>query len=140
MTKEYFPGRHVDPPPAQPARFYAPLKWLIGLVVITLMACAASALLAAPKARTPQECTIAADMAVSARAMAMHGLEREKADRLLVTMYEPIPGRGANLMLAITDAAYRSESVPKDFSQKLFHACMQNTGDMDSVLGKDPAT
>lgn len=62
---------------------------------------------AAPRAQTPLECGIAADMAVVAKSLAAEAIDRAKADTIMKRIYDVSQSeRGKALMKDITDAAY----------------------------------
>jgi hypothetical protein len=102
---------------------------------------------AAPRAESAVECGIAADMAVVAHSLAREQIQRQKADAIMVRIYDVSESdRGKELMRDIIDAAYSkdqegnasaggSQSSQK-FAEDLFATCMKSGGDMDPVLGK----
>jgi hypothetical protein len=120
---------------------------------------------AAPRAQTPLECGIAADMAVVAKSLAAEAIDRAKADTIMKRIYDVSQSeRGKALMKDITDAAYAGTagsaaagtpgnaaaggSAPADatpdaaqnsaqkFAEQLYATCVKSGGDMDPVLGK----
>lgn len=106
------------------------------LAVVTLTAAAGA--LAAPRAESPIECGIAADMAVVAHSLAHEAIQRQKADTIMARIYDVSQSdRGKELMRDILDAAYLS-SVPagQKFAEELYSTCLESGGDMDPVLGK----
>jgi hypothetical protein len=110
-------------------------KWLgISLVLLLLLA-SGSAAFAAPHAENEQECTVAADMAVVARALAEEKLEAPKAELVMRRIYEVSPLRGEELLRTILEAAYREREPAGEFASKLFAACMGTGGNMDAILG-----
>jgi hypothetical protein len=112
---------------------------------------AATLAVAAPRAQSPLECGIAADMAVVAKSLAVEAIDRAKADTIMARIYD-VSGsdRGKELMKEIVDAAYAAggaaaggsapDSAPANSAQKfaesLYATCVKSGGDMDSVLGK----
>lgn len=116
--------------------FAATAKWLaVGIAILLVLAWAAVAL-AAPRAQNAQECTIAADMAVVARALAEENVESRKAEMIMRRIYEVSPStRGEELMQAILEAAYRERESAGKFATRLFSLCMVSGGNMDWVLG-----
>lgn len=93
---------------------------------------------AAPRAQTPLECGIAADMAVVARSLAAEAIERPKADTIMARIYD-VSGsqRGQELMKEIVDAAYAAQpDSPHKFAEALYATCVKSGGDMDPVLGR----
>ena len=105
----------------------------------TLLA-AAGAASAAPRAESALECGIAADMAVVAHSLAGEQVQRQKADAIMVRIYDVgASPRGMELMNDIMEAAYAlREPAPsaQKFAENLFATCMKTGGNMDNVLGK----
>src|SRR3954464_8130439 len=93
---------------------------------------------AAPRAETPVECGMAADMAVVARSLAQEQIQRPKADAIMLKIYDVSQSdRGKQLMQEITDAAYsKPDGTSQNFAQELFAACMKTGGNMDTILGR----
>jgi lipopolysaccharide export LptBFGC system permease protein LptF len=116
--------------------FVATAKRLAAIVVLTLLF--ASAALAAPRAESVQECTVAADMAVVARSLAEEQVQRPKAGAIMSRIYDlEASERGKQLMQQILDAAYtKKDSSSSSFAEELFVTCLRNDGDMDGVLGR----
>ena len=102
---------------------------------------------AAPRAESVQECGIAADMAVVAHSLAREEIQRQKADAIMVRIYD-VSGsdRGQELMRDIIDAAYSRQqessasagatSSSQKFAEDLFATCMKGGGNMDPILGR----
>ena len=111
-------------------------KWL-GIAILVLLTAAWSAVaLAAPRAENAQECTIAADMAVVARALAEERVEQPTAEQIMRRIYNVSPSpRGQELMRNILDTAYREQQSASSFANKLYLTCMGTGGNMDEVLG-----
>ncbi len=121
---------------------------------------AAAAAHAAPRAESAMECGIAADMAVVAHSLAQERIQRERADAIMVRIYDVSDSdRGRQLMRDITDAAYRASeggiAAPnlgpardsagsggaaaasgQRFAEELFATCMKSGGNMDQLLGR----
>jgi lipopolysaccharide export LptBFGC system permease protein LptF len=121
----------------------------------TLPAAAAAAALAlplavsqaAPRAESAAECGIAADMAVVAHSLAREEIQRQKADAIMVRIYDVSESdRGKELMRDIIDAAYSKyqdsnasaggASSSQRFAEDLFATCIKGGGDMDAILGR----
>lgn len=100
------------------------------------------------------ECGVAADMAVVAHSLAGEQIQRQKAEAIMVRIYD-VSGsdRGKELMRDIVDAAYSAQrdtsassgggpsgpggtSSGQKFAEELFSTCMKSGGDMDNVLGR----
>lgn len=110
-------------------------RWLAAVAALALPL--ASTALGAPRAESPQECTVAADMAVVARSLAEEQVQRSKAGAIMSRIYDTgASERGKELMQQILDAAYiKKDSSTRNFAEELLVACLRNEGDMDSVLG-----
>jgi hypothetical protein len=111
------------------------VKWLGISIALLLLLAWGSAAFAAPRAENEQECTVAADMAVVARALAEEKLEAPKAKLIMRRIYDVSPQRGEELLQTILEAAYREREPAGEFATKLFTACMVSGGNMDTVLG-----
>lgn len=111
-------------------------KWLGVAIVVMLVAAWSTVALAAPRAENAQECTIAADMAVVARALAEESVAQPAAEQIMRRIYNVSPSpRGQELMRTILDTAYREKQSASAFANKLYLACMVSGGNMDEVLG-----
>jgi lipopolysaccharide export LptBFGC system permease protein LptF len=106
-----------------------------------------SAAHAAPRAESAMECGVAADMAVVAHSLAREQIQRQKADAIMVRIYDVSESqRGKELMQDIIDAAYSARdnassggtaaASGQKFAEELFSTCMKSGGDMDGVLGR----
>lgn len=92
--------------------------------------------LPAPKATSPQECAVLADMALVARAAAKHGVERAKLEAMLPDIYTVGTKDGEIIMGLLAAAAYRAVDIePAVFAKLLGGGCMRSGGDMDAILG-----
>ena len=116
--------------------FASAAKWF-GVAILLLFVIAwGSTAFAAPRAENERECTIAADMAVVARALAEERLERPKAELIMRRIYDVSPtARGQEMLKTILQAAYQHREPAGKFASKLFSVCMQTGGNMDEVLG-----
>jgi hypothetical protein len=116
---------------------------------------AATAVPAAPRAQSPLECGIAADMAVVAKSLAAEKIDRPKADTIMKRIYDVSQSeRGQQLMKEIVDAAYATGTATpggaaaggsaasagpdsaQSFAENLYATCVKSGGDMDAVLGR----
>ena len=93
---------------------------------------------AAPRAESPLECGIAADMAVVAHSLAREQVQRAKAATIMARIYDVSQSdRGKELMKDILDAAYISKGPSsQEFAEELYSTCLKSGGNMDQVLGK----
>lgn len=120
----------------------------------------ASAAQAAPRAESAMECGIAADMAIVAHSLAKERIDRQRADAIMVRIYDvSASDRGKELMRDIMDAAYRANDggiaapaaggeasassggtaahpTGQKFAEDLFATCMKSGGNMDNMLGR----
>jgi len=115
--------------------FVIAAQWLGISIALVLLLAWGSVASAAPRAENEQECTVAADMAVVARALAEEKLEVPKAELIMRRIYTISPLRGEELLQTILEAAYRKVEPAGEFASKLFAACMVTGGDMDAILG-----
>ena len=110
------------------------------LFVAAMLLAAAGASAAAPRAESALECGIAADMAVVAHSLAREEVQRNKADAIMVRIYDvAASARGMELMNDILQAAYaktESSASAQKFAEELFAVCMKTGGNMDNVLGR----
>ena len=110
------------------------------LFAAALLMGAASASSAAPQAQSALECGIAADMAVVAHSLAREEVQRNKADAIMVRIYDvAASARGMELMSDILQAAYaktETSASAQRFAEDLFAVCMKSGGNMDTVLGR----
>jgi hypothetical protein len=110
------------------------------LLVSALLLGTAGAASAAPHAQSALECGIAADMAVVAHSLAREEVQRNKADAIMVRIYDvAASARGMELMNDIMEAAYtRRDAAPsaQKFAEDLFATCMKTGGNMDKILGR----
>ena len=101
---------------------------------------AAGSACAAPRAESALECGIAADMAVVAHSLAGEEVQRNKADAIMVRIYDVAASpRGMELMNDILETAYlkKDDAAPaQKFAEELFATCIKAGGDMDTILGK----
>jgi hypothetical protein len=94
--------------------------------------------LPAPKATSPQECAVLADMALVARAAAKHQVERVKLEAMLPDIYSVGTTDGETLAALIVAAAYAAAAAdvePATFAEALGGGCMRSGGDLDAILG-----
>jgi hypothetical protein len=110
------------------------------LFVAAVLAAVAGASSAAPRAESALECGIAADMAVVAHSLAREEVQRNKADAIMVRIYDvAASARGMELMNDILQAAYaktEGSASAQKFAEELFAVCMKSGGNMDTVLGR----
>ena len=115
--------------------FEVAAKWLGISIVLVLLLAVGSVAFAAPRAENEQECPVAADMAVVARALAEEKLAAPKAELIMRRIYNISPLRGEELLQTIIEAAYRKVEPAGEFASKLYAACMVTGGNMDAILG-----
>jgi hypothetical protein len=92
----------------------------------------------APKAEHPAECGWYWDIAITARAQAMEGVERETTRRAIwrvfVTKEERVREIGNAVIDAVFSTPWAETEHAGELAKKIQDACMES-GDMDSVLG-----
>jgi hypothetical protein len=110
------------------------------LFAAVVLAGAIPAALAAPRAESALECGIAADMAVVAHSLAREQVQRQKADAIMVRIYDvAASARGMELMNDILETAYmKKDAAPsaQKFAEDLFATCIKAGGNMDTILGE----
>lgn len=110
---------------------------VFGLIVLALAIILVPIAWSAPKANDGQECSLAADMAVTAAALAVEKVERKRAEPIMLRIYSLDPVRGIALMQAIVRVVYRDAPDPEKFATALFVECTTKRGNMDAILGTD---
>lgn len=106
------------------------------LLFVALLLLTPPVALPAPKASSPRECAVLADMALVARAAAKHGVERPMLEAMLHDIYTVTTADGEIVMGLLASAAYRAVDIePNVFAQMLGRGCMQSGGDLDFILG-----
>lgn len=109
-------------------------KAILSLAVLFVLAPPVA--LPAPKAGSPQECAVLADLALVARAAAKHQVERAKLEAMLPDIYSMRTEDGRTITALIVSAAYRAVDIePVMFAKLLGGGCMRSGGDMDAILG-----
>lgn len=114
------------------------MKFLLALFMF-----AVTVVWAAPRAANPNECVLYADVAATVRAMAMVDISEPDRARVLGRLYAVQPGADADavkrmltIMALINTAAERFPGDAAAFSGAISGACLENAGNMDSVLGR----
>jgi hypothetical protein len=112
------------------AFFETTARWPAAVVALALLLAASA--LGAPRAESPQECTVAADMAVVARSLAEEQVQRPKASAIMSRIYDTgATELGKELMQQILATAYlKKHSSIENFAEELLVACLRNEGDM----------
>ena len=115
------------------------------LIAVFLAAGFAVSALAVPRAESPQECGIAADMALVAQSLAEERIERARAGAIMARIYDVSESeRGKALMSGILEHAYQpgdrtpgsSDASAQKLATELYAACIRSGGNMESVLGR----
>ena len=92
---------------------------------------------AAPRAANAAECQILADVAVTARALAVSGVPEAQAHVAAAHMWDTRSDRAADLIRLIVATAYRSRESVSEYGYRVGLTCIKEQGDMDTVQGKD---
>lgn len=107
------------------------------LAVAVLFVIAPPVTRAAPHAKSEGECQFFWDVALTARAMAMEGIRREQAQRVIDRIYNTgADARVRAIVQTIVGAAQMARSDPAGaFARELATACLKQNGNMDAILG-----
>lgn len=105
--------------------------------LLIFLFCWPAAVLAAPRAASPEECENFGDMALVARALAEEKVSFQTATSAMRRIYTISEGRGELIFQAIITAAYAADATAQDFAVLLQKTCHANRGNMDGVLGTD---
>lgn len=114
------------------------LNVLIVVLVLFVLACLfARMAVAAPKAKSLEQCQDMVGIAVAARAMTIEHIDQKQTLRVLARLYVPGNADGVKILSLVTQAAARSDLSVEDFGTKLGEMCVLRRGDMDEMLGTD---
>lgn len=123
------------------------MKKLALALTLAVAACAsAPTATPAPRAKSPQECVVLADMALVAAANARHGIDQVATLDAMPDIYGPFielrREEGLRLVRLVVRAAYRAmehraSMTPADFGSALGTGCMQRQGDLQPILGEE---
>jgi hypothetical protein len=105
----------------------------LSLVMLTLPLWAPPAK-AAPRAQSAEECTLIADMAVVARALAEEKVDQALAEPIMLRIYDLKP-RGLEMLRAVIVASFAQNESAEAWSAKVHLTCMVRGGYLDSILG-----
>lgn len=139
--KEWFSGRGVDDGwdecrGAGDGWSDFRFKGAVLFAMLMLIAVSSNSALSAPKASSPRECAVFADLALLARAAAKHQVERATLEAVLPDIYTMQTQDGQTIAALIVSAAYAAADVePATFASSLGGSCMRSGGDMDAILG-----
>ncbi len=107
--------------------------------VILMLAFAASAAHADPRAKSAEECVVYADLALVASALAKHGVARERAHAMMPDMYGLAESDAREIARRIVEAAYllpdEARREPRAFASALAGTCMRTQGRLDAIIG-----
>jgi hypothetical protein len=117
-------------------------RWFLNAIIAVLVLLLVAVLLArtavsAPRVSSVEECEVAINAMLYARAMAVNGVELEKARAVIAATFVAHTENGAKVFKAIVDAAYRSDLSPIDLAGRLGTMCVHRRGNMDELLGVD---
>lgn len=113
--------------------------------VVCALVLAICPVVACAQVRAPRECGLAADMALTAHALAAHAVERGTAERVMGAIYalalgSPEGERWRGIMervmrAAASGTAQRITSLA--YAEGVGNACMLTGGNLDAMLGAD---
>lgn len=109
------------------------------LLLALALSLATPAVLAQARLQSAEECGIAADMAIVARALAEEEVLVPKATTIMQRIYDVAASqRGSDLMNDIIAAAYKKEAgvTSQVFAEELLKTCLNTGGNLDLVLGR----
>ena len=116
------------------------IAWRIFAAFVVLL-CLPWPALADPATRGhPADCSIFADLAVTARALAAAKVDKSKAWTAISSMYQLNVIAREAIALQILAAAYRDNAPPPDFAGRLSITCHQNGGDLKTFFTPRPTT
>lgn len=114
-------------------RWIVPLSWLVFIVMILLVLILPLTVWAAPAAKDSMECGMAADMLLTARALAQEKIAEKKIHAILARMYAPAAiEKWAD---ALVTHAQRASSSAEDLSVQFQNHCTGFRGNVDGLLG-----
>lgn len=110
--------------------------------LFVLLAALALSACSAPRAKSAEECYLAADVAIVARALHDGQVQEDTADMVLSQIYgqEVINGgaRVGQIVAAVIKAARRQDGLGAlGFAQRVYKSCVTRGGDMGDIFGVD---
>jgi hypothetical protein len=90
---------------------------------------------AEPRAKSPEECVLYADLALVASTLAKHGIEQRKAAAMIPDIYLCETEEARELARQVLVAAYRPhQGEPKHFAANVGATCLRSGGSI-GILG-----
>jgi hypothetical protein len=109
-------------------------RYLVGLFLLVATAPA----IAAPQILSQEGCYMLADVGVTSRAMVSEGVDEVTVNRILRKIYRinpEFPEWNTIIPLVVKAAMKVTEGTPGDFARLLGGTCINNRGNLDSILG-----
>lgn len=91
---------------------------------------------AAPKASSSEDCRVVADIAFTVAVLAVEGVDRPRAERIMARIYSAGNAEGERLTKLLIEIAFRDKPDPRAYVHALLRGCLHD-GNMDHVLGVD---
>lgn len=105
---------------------------------IFVLAFAAVAAQAEPRAKSAEECMAYADLALVASTLARHSIPRERTHAMIPDMYDLNDADAKEIARRIVDAAYllpdAARTEPRSFASTLGNTCLRAQGRMDAII------
>ena len=90
-----------------------------------------------PAVGSAEECAGLADFAITARSLAKHGIDKQKATEIVGDMYVLTGVPVVTLSAKILDQAFVDRREPREFATAVGTICMTNRGRLDTFFGSD---
>lgn len=106
---------------------------------IFVLAFAAAAVQAEPRAKSAEECMAYADLALVASTLARHGIAREHTHAMIPDRYDLRDADAKEIARRIVETAYllpdATRAEPRAFASALGNTCLRAQGRMDAIIG-----
>jgi len=87
---------------------------------------------------SPQACMAVADMVLTARGMAEHSIPKDKAQKVMASIYAELTDKTAvEVRLKVTDWAYRAKGTALELTREFVQMCQMTGGNLTPILGSD---
>lgn len=109
----------------------------VGLILFSIFLLAFCARASAEQLNQ-QGCAYVADVAITSRALAVAGVSRDLAEKILLSMYTSPDADVQRIRIKVTDLAYQqTKMTPKEYSEFMHGACYGAKGHTEKFLGVD---